>query len=216
MFARACAEDASLAVDVAAIARAPPQSREAAHVLCARGEAHAERHEWEAALVAFSAALASAAEAAHAGRENFVDLAVVHELKAQALLALGDDWAAARAASDAAACDGAFAGGFHTLGRALRNMGELARALRALETAHVLFFADIATAAPAGLAEPDATAVVELAAELAECEALLVGSFVRLAAGSNEMPSDVDEATREWRAQLAARAHAAGAPMDTG
>jgi tetratricopeptide (TPR) repeat protein len=158
------------------------------HALRARGEAHAERGEWDDALRCFSAAAA-------AGPTRGLDLAVVHELKAQVLLVVGDDFAAARAAEDATRLDETYAASFHTLGRALRNMGELPLALRHLESALELTRAQ-------GASDIDGS----IGDDLDEVEALLVRGFVlacasRAASGSAEAVS-VDDAVVECRAHL--------------
>lgn len=198
VFQRAC-EEQSAGLGLGLCAR-QPQPHETLHALRARGEAYAGRSEWALALAAFNAALR-----AQAASHPPVDVAVVHELKAQALLALGNDFEAARAATDASRCDGGYAPAFQTLGRALRNTGELALALRALETAEALF-----------AAQQHADAA-EVASELEEGEALLVRSFVLLAEHNRSIPEDVDEAVRAWRAQLQ-RGDAGGAraSMETG
>jgi tetratricopeptide (TPR) repeat protein len=158
------------------------------HALRVRGEEHAERGEWDDALTCFNAAAA-------AGPTRGLDLAVVHELRAQVQLETGDDFAAARAAEDATRLDDTYAAGFHTLGRALRNMGELPLALRHLESALELTRAQ-------GASDIDGS----IGDDLDEVEALLVRGFVlacasRAASGSAEAMS-VDDAVVECRAHL--------------
>lgn len=199
LFQRACEEHGTDTVD------AVHAQAEDAHVLRARGEEHAERGDWAAALAAFNAAVLSSAGSTSAvdGTSRSIDLAIVHELKAQTLLALGDDFEAARSATDSTRCDGDYAPGFHTLGRAQRNMGELALAVRALETAEMLF-----------VAQHHADAA-EARADLEEAEALLVRSIVLLVE-RGEALAGVDDAVRAWRAQLAVGAHVTHTPMNIG
>jgi tetratricopeptide (TPR) repeat protein len=162
----------------------PPDYR----ALRARGEEHAEREEWADALHAFNAALCSTAA------PDAIEAAAVHEMKAQTLLALGEDFEAARSATEATRLDQLFPPAFHTLGRALRNLGELADALRAYEVA-------------AELLEAQGTHAefLEVLADALEAEQLLVHGFVRATLRGGAVPPTIDCAILECRAH----AHAA-------
>ncbi|KAJ1640578.1 hypothetical protein T492DRAFT_928994 [Pavlovales sp. CCMP2436] len=166
------------------------QSVDTPHALRARGETHAEAGRWREALAAFNAALSAASPCSN---HLSFDAAEVHELKAQTLLALGDDWGAARAATDATRTDELYVPGFHTLGRALRNMGELILALQQLERAEVL----------CGGRGANGDAAVEVAEDVSEAEKLLTVGFVLLAQRSGQMPERVEDAVRAFRTHAA-------------
>lgn len=138
--------------------REPPEAEAEALTsaeLRQRGAALAESGKWRRALHAFDAAIVvfPADEPARQGAE-------LHEMRAQTLLALGEDFRAVQAATLACTLDGTWPEGFLTRGRAHVNMGEL-----------TLGLADLEEAAALGLAD-------EAAEDLARAERLLVQNYV--------------------------------------
>lgn len=103
----------------------------ASAALRALGEAAGESGAYLQAAAYFDRALTR-------GPADVASASALHELKAQALMAAGDDFGAVRAAQTAAAADDSNRHAHHTLGRALLNLGEVAPASAALRRAAAL------------------------------------------------------------------------------